>query len=174
LAPAGHGVKHVYALFPDFIIEYFNRICLQIETQQEIDIFTIAVPAHIAAGFKSPANIRFFKPMLKGCVTKDEFQLHGLFYLFSGTLKSHCKFAPGIEFSVLCYSAKQALAQIFHKNYNTPMVFIKRRFNFTPHVKMTHDEEADALDELLTRTTPKIRTGEGGFFYQTAGPVKRP
>jgi hypothetical protein len=26
------------------------------------------------------------------------------------------------------------------------------------------DEEADALDELLTRTTPKIRTGEGGFF----------
>ena len=26
------------------------------------------------------------------------------------------------------------------------------------------DEEADALDELLTRTTPKIRAGEGGFF----------
>jgi hypothetical protein len=26
------------------------------------------------------------------------------------------------------------------------------------------DEEADALDELLTRTTPKIRMGEGGFF----------
>ena len=26
------------------------------------------------------------------------------------------------------------------------------------------DEEADALDELLTRTTPKIRVGEGGFF----------
>jgi hypothetical protein len=29
---------------------------------------------------------------------------------------------------------------------------------------MMTDEEADALDELLTRTTPKIRTGEGGFF----------
>ena len=26
------------------------------------------------------------------------------------------------------------------------------------------DEEADALDELLTRTTPKIKVGEGGFF----------
>ena len=26
------------------------------------------------------------------------------------------------------------------------------------------DEEADALDELLTRTTPKIKIGEGGFF----------
>jgi hypothetical protein len=26
------------------------------------------------------------------------------------------------------------------------------------------EEEADELDELLTRTTPKIRTGEGGFF----------
>jgi len=26
------------------------------------------------------------------------------------------------------------------------------------------DEEADELDELLTRTTPKIREGEGGFF----------
>jgi hypothetical protein len=26
------------------------------------------------------------------------------------------------------------------------------------------DEEADALDELLTRTTPKLRTGEGGVF----------
>jgi hypothetical protein len=26
------------------------------------------------------------------------------------------------------------------------------------------DEEADALDELLTQTTPKIRVGEGGFF----------
>lgn len=26
------------------------------------------------------------------------------------------------------------------------------------------DEEADALDELLTKTTPKIRVGEGGFF----------
>ena len=26
------------------------------------------------------------------------------------------------------------------------------------------DEEADELDELLTRTTPKIRRGEGGFF----------
>ena len=26
------------------------------------------------------------------------------------------------------------------------------------------DEEADKLDELLTRTTPKIRVGEGGFF----------
>jgi hypothetical protein len=26
------------------------------------------------------------------------------------------------------------------------------------------DEEADALDELLTRTTPKLRTGGGGVF----------
>jgi hypothetical protein len=26
------------------------------------------------------------------------------------------------------------------------------------------DAEADELDELLTRTTPKIRRGEGGFF----------
>jgi len=26
------------------------------------------------------------------------------------------------------------------------------------------DEEADALDDLLTKTTPKIKTGEGGFF----------
>jgi hypothetical protein len=26
------------------------------------------------------------------------------------------------------------------------------------------DEEADALDELLTRTTPRTRVGEGGFF----------
>jgi hypothetical protein len=29
---------------------------------------------------------------------------------------------------------------------------------------MMTDEEADALDELLTRTTPRIRVGEGGFF----------
>ena len=29
--------------------------------------------------------------------------------------------------------------------------------------RMTN-EEADALDELLTRTTPKIKVGEGGFF----------
>ena len=29
--------------------------------------------------------------------------------------------------------------------------------------KMT-DEEADALDELLTKTTPRIKVGEGGFF----------
>ena len=26
------------------------------------------------------------------------------------------------------------------------------------------DDEADALDELLTKTTPKIRVGEGGIF----------
>jgi len=26
------------------------------------------------------------------------------------------------------------------------------------------DEEADALDELLTNTTPSVRVGEGGFF----------
>lgn len=26
------------------------------------------------------------------------------------------------------------------------------------------DEEADKLDELLTKTTPKIKVGEGGFF----------
>jgi len=26
------------------------------------------------------------------------------------------------------------------------------------------DEEADTLDELLTKTTPKITVGEGGFF----------
>jgi hypothetical protein len=26
------------------------------------------------------------------------------------------------------------------------------------------EEEADALDELLTRTTPKLKTGEGGVF----------
>jgi len=26
------------------------------------------------------------------------------------------------------------------------------------------DEEADALDELLTRTTPRIKAGEGGVF----------
>jgi hypothetical protein len=29
---------------------------------------------------------------------------------------------------------------------------------------MMTDEEAQALDELLTRTTPKLRTGEGGVF----------
>ena len=29
--------------------------------------------------------------------------------------------------------------------------------------KMT-DEEADALDELLTKTTPKIQVGVGGYF----------
>jgi hypothetical protein len=29
---------------------------------------------------------------------------------------------------------------------------------------MMTDEEADALDELLTRTTPRVRAGEGGFF----------
>ena len=28
------------------------------------------------------------------------------------------------------------------------------------------DEEADALDELLTKTTPKIKVGEGGIFTQ--------
>ena len=28
------------------------------------------------------------------------------------------------------------------------------------------EEEADALDELLTKTTPKIRKGEGGFFTE--------
>jgi len=28
------------------------------------------------------------------------------------------------------------------------------------------DEEYDALDELLTKTTPKIRKGEGGFFTE--------
>ena len=26
------------------------------------------------------------------------------------------------------------------------------------------DEEADALDELLTNTAPSVRVGEGGFF----------
>ena len=26
------------------------------------------------------------------------------------------------------------------------------------------DEEADMLDELLTRTTPRVKVGEGGFF----------
>ena len=26
------------------------------------------------------------------------------------------------------------------------------------------DEEADMLDELLTKTTPKIKVGEGGYF----------
>jgi hypothetical protein len=26
------------------------------------------------------------------------------------------------------------------------------------------DKESDALDELSTKTTPKIRVGEGGFF----------
>ena len=26
------------------------------------------------------------------------------------------------------------------------------------------DEEADALDELLTKTTPRIKVGEGGVF----------
>jgi len=26
------------------------------------------------------------------------------------------------------------------------------------------DEEAEALDELLTKITPKIKVGEGGFF----------
>ena len=26
------------------------------------------------------------------------------------------------------------------------------------------DAEADELDELLTRTTPKVRSGEGGIF----------
>ncbi|MDR0497528.1 MAG: hypothetical protein LBH42_07935 [Treponema sp.] len=28
------------------------------------------------------------------------------------------------------------------------------------------DEEYDALDELLTKTTPKLRKGEGGFFTE--------
>jgi hypothetical protein len=28
------------------------------------------------------------------------------------------------------------------------------------------EEEADALDELLTKTTPKIRKGEGGVFTE--------
>ena len=28
------------------------------------------------------------------------------------------------------------------------------------------EEEADALDELWTKTTPKIRRGEGGFFTE--------
>ena len=28
------------------------------------------------------------------------------------------------------------------------------------------DEEYDALDELLTKTTPKIRKGSGGFFTE--------
>jgi IS4 transposase len=28
------------------------------------------------------------------------------------------------------------------------------------------EEEADALDELWTKTTPKIRKGEGGFFSE--------
>jgi len=28
------------------------------------------------------------------------------------------------------------------------------------------DQEYDALDELLTKTTPKIRKGEGGFFTE--------
>jgi hypothetical protein len=31
--------------------------------------------------------------------------------------------------------------------------------------KMT-EEEADALDELWTKTTPSIRKGEGGFFTE--------
>jgi len=26
------------------------------------------------------------------------------------------------------------------------------------------DDEADAFDELLTKTTPRIKEGEGGFF----------
>ena len=28
------------------------------------------------------------------------------------------------------------------------------------------EEEADSLDELWTKTTPKIRKGEGGFFTE--------
>jgi hypothetical protein len=28
------------------------------------------------------------------------------------------------------------------------------------------DEEYDVLDELLTKTTPKLRKGEGGFFTE--------
>jgi hypothetical protein len=28
------------------------------------------------------------------------------------------------------------------------------------------EEEADALDELWTKTTPKIKKGEGGFFTE--------
>ena len=28
------------------------------------------------------------------------------------------------------------------------------------------DEEADALDELLTKTTPRIKVGGGGYFTQ--------
>lgn len=28
------------------------------------------------------------------------------------------------------------------------------------------EEEADALDELWTKTTPKVRKGEGGFFTE--------
>jgi len=28
------------------------------------------------------------------------------------------------------------------------------------------DEEYDALDELLTKTTPKIKKGKGGFFTE--------
>ncbi|MDR2490777.1 MAG: hypothetical protein LBD20_05185 [Spirochaetaceae bacterium] len=31
---------------------------------------------------------------------------------------------------------------------------------------MMTDEEADALDELLTQTTPKIKAGKGGFFIR--------
>ena len=31
------------------------------------------------------------------------------------------------------------------------------------------DEEADALDELLTRTSPKVRAGEGGLLTRQRG-----
>ncbi|GMO51439.1 MAG: hypothetical protein Pg6C_16210 [Treponemataceae bacterium] len=36
------------------------------------------------------------------------------------------------------------------------------------------DVEADALDELLTRTTPENQGRGRRFFYQTTEPVTRP
>jgi hypothetical protein len=35
------------------------------------------------------------------------------------------------------------------------------------------DEEADALDELLTKITPKRKEGRRCFFFRTAGASER-
>jgi hypothetical protein len=69
-------VKHVYAVFPEFIIQYFNRIYIHVKAQKQIDIFADTVLTHVTAGFKGSSNILFQKAMLKSCITKNEFQFH--------------------------------------------------------------------------------------------------
>jgi hypothetical protein len=73
---AWHGMEYVYSVLPEFIIQYFNRVCLHVKAQKQIHIFAVAVPAHVASGFKGMANIRFIKVVLEGCITKDELRLH--------------------------------------------------------------------------------------------------